>query len=340
MNKEITNVSIDVLKVHPRNTEFFDDISGAEYEEFKNSIKEEGIISEIIVAPDMTIISGHQRYKAAKELGIKMIPIRIREDLIDEDKKLKVLLAANFGRSKNDDAKQRKVAVEYVRLCGYGHGEIGKNHSQNSQNENSEKLTLEEIAKRLGTSKANLTRALSIERNLTESMKELLDTGVISKTVASDVITSLSKDEQEELIKSMDITQKITQKQVQQYINEIKQLKENPPIPSDYNSTKRELLDYKNDYNNLKSQFNEKVLELQELRKQIENMKVTEPTEQYNKKLKDSTIFFCSKVADFIENVWLSDHLNELPDYERKSYVNAVKTIYAWAENLLSNIND
>lgn len=344
MNKEITNVSIDVLKVHPRNTEFFDDISGAEYEEFKNSIKEEGIISEIIVAPDMTIISGHQRYKAAKELGIKMIPIRIREDLIDEDKKLKVLLAANFGRSKNDDAKQRKVAVEYVRLCGYGHGEIGENHSQNSQNENSEKLTLEEIAKRLGTSKANLTRALSIERNLTESMKELLDTGVISKTVASDVITSLSKDEQEELIKSMDITQKITQKQVQQYINEIKQLKENPPIPSDYNSTKRELLDYKNDYNNLKSQFNEKVLELQELRKQIENMKVTEPTEQYNKKLKDSTIFFCSKVADFIEKVggyvWLSDHLNELPDYERKSYVNAVKTIYAWAENLLSNIND
>lgn len=344
MNKEITNVSIDVLKVHPRNTEFFDDISGAEYEEFKNSIKEEGIISEIIVAPDMTIISGHQRYKAAKELGIKMIPIRIREDLIDEDKKLKVLLAANFGRSKNDDAKQRKVAVEYVRLCGYGHGEIGKNHSQNSQNENSEKLTLEEIAKRLGTSKANLTRALSIERNLTESMKELLDTGVISKTVASDVITSLSKDEQEELIKSMDITQKITQKQVQQYINEIMQLKENPPIPSDYNSTKRELLDYKNDYNNLKSQFNEKVLELQELRKQIENMKVTEPTEQYNKKLKDSTIFFCSKVADFIEKVggyvWLSDHLNELPDYERKSYVNAVKTIYAWAENLLSNIND
>lgn len=344
MNKEITNISIDVLKVHPRNTEFFDDISGAEYEEFKNSIKEEGIISEIIVAPDMTIISGHQRYKAAKELGIKMIPIRIREDLIDEDKKLKVLLAANFGRSKNNDAKQRKVAVEYVRLCGYKNGEIGKNRSQLSQSGNPEKLTLDQIANQLGTSKTNLTRALSIERNLTESMKELLDTGVISKTVASDVIASLSKDEQEELIKSMDITKKITQKEVQQYINEIKQLKENPPIPSDYDSTKRELQDYKNDYNNLKSQFNEKVSELQELRKQIENMKVTEPTEQYNKKLKDSTIFFCSKVADFIEKVggyvWLSDHLNELPDYERKSYVNAVKTIYAWAENLLSNIND
>ena len=134
MSKEITNVSIDVLKVHPRNTEFFDDISGKQYEEFKNSIKEEGIISEIIVAPDMTIISGHQRYKAAKELGIKIVPIRIREDLIDEDKKLKVLLAANFGRSKNDESKQRKVAVEYVKLCGYGHGEMGngRKKKQNS----------------------------------------------------------------------------------------------------------------------------------------------------------------------------------------------------------------
>lgn len=38
-------------------------------------------------------------------------------------------------------------------------------------------------AKQLGTSKTNLKRALSIERNLTESMKQLLDDGVISKTV-------------------------------------------------------------------------------------------------------------------------------------------------------------
>lgn len=205
-------------------------MTGDAWEAFKESIKTSGIIEPIVVTKDMTIISGHQRYKAAKELGIKMIPIRIREDLIDEDKKLKVLLAANFGRSKNDDAKQRKVAVEYVRLCGYKNGEIGKNRSQLSQSGNPEKLTLDQIANQLGTSKTNLTRALSIERNLTESMKELLDTGVISKTVASDVITSLSKDEQEDFVKSMDITQKITQKQVQQYINEIKQLKENPEI--------------------------------------------------------------------------------------------------------------
>lgn len=73
-------------------------------------------------------------------------------------------------------AKQRKVAVEYVRLCGYKNGEIGRNHFQDSHNGKAEKMTLDEIARQLGTSKTNLTRALSIERNLTDSMKELLDT--------------------------------------------------------------------------------------------------------------------------------------------------------------------
>lgn len=49
-------------------------------------------------------------------------------------------------------------------------------------------------------SKRNLQRALRIERNLTDSMKELLDTGEITKTFASDTIASLSKEDQEELI--------------------------------------------------------------------------------------------------------------------------------------------
>lgn len=42
-------------------------------------------------------------------------------------------------------------------------------------------------------STANLKRALRIERNLTDSMKELLDTGEITKTFASDTIASLIK---------------------------------------------------------------------------------------------------------------------------------------------------
>ena len=339
MANEVQNIAVDVLKVHPRNQEFFDDISGQDYENFKKSIQEEGIISEIIVAPDMTIISGHQRYKAAKELGMKMVPIRIREDLIDEDKKLKVLLAANFGRTKNDEAKQRKVAVEYVRLCGYS-----PNGDRSTEAQSGLRLTLDEIAAQLGTSKTNLKRALSIERNLTDSMKELLDTGIISKTLAADTIASLSPQEQEELISSLDTTKRITQKEMQKYIDEIHSLKANPPKPSDYDSTKRQLEDYKKDYSNLHSQFEDKVKELQDLRKQIENIKRDDPSEQYAKKLQNSVLTFCAKVSTFIEQVggyvWLTNQINEIPELEREGYIKAVHTIKSWADTMEYNINN
>ncbi len=83
MSKEIIQVSTDVLKVHPRNAEFFDDIQGKEYEQFKQSISQDGVLSPILVSPDMTIISGHQRLKACKELGIKLVPIMIIDVLIN-----------------------------------------------------------------------------------------------------------------------------------------------------------------------------------------------------------------------------------------------------------------
>ena len=54
-------------------------------------------------------------------------------------------------------------------------------------------FSLEEIAKELNMSKTSLKRALRIERNLTDSMKKLLDTGEITKTFASDTIASLIK---------------------------------------------------------------------------------------------------------------------------------------------------
>lgn len=70
-----------------------------------------------------------------------------------------------------------------MRLCGYKNGGNRKAQAQNGH-----VLTLDEIAKQLGTSTTNLKRALRIERNLTDSMKEFLDTGETTKTFASDTM--------------------------------------------------------------------------------------------------------------------------------------------------------
>lgn len=128
-----------------------------------------------------------------------LVPIKIDEDLQDEDSKLRALISNNFGRRKNDPNKDRKAIDTYVRLRGFKQGRPEKQSSMDS-------LTLDDIANELNMSKTNLKRALRIERNLTDSMKELLDDGTISKTLASDTIAFLSKEEQEELISSLDGT--------------------------------------------------------------------------------------------------------------------------------------
>ena len=369
MNNQTQYVSVDVLKVHPQNTEFFDDISGHDYEDFKKSIQEDGIISDIIVAPDMTIVSGHQRYKAAKELGIKMVPVQIREDLIDDDKKLRVLLAANFGRKKNSEAKKRKIAVEYVKLCGYKHGGDRSARGQHGP------LTTDEIATQLGISETTLKRALRIENKLTDSMKQILDEGVISQTVASDVIASLTPEEQEQLIASLPVTEKLTQKKVQEEIDKMKsnapapEVKEVQVVPEDYETLKKdnvklqkdneklknttnevvnlreEVENYKKDYHTMKRINDEQNTKITELKSEIETLK--KPADNYNdqnyiERLKRDARLFYYKANEYIKEfggyAYLSDDVNIIPIEERQRFITAVQNIKAMALKIEENI--
>lgn len=133
-----------------------------------------------------------------KDIQSEIIRQRIREGMVKELKNqmsrkqiAKVRIAYNkvsvarYNRvmKSDDEVKQRKVTVEYVKLCGYKNGEMGNGRKKECQLGAPTLLSLDEIASQLGTSKTNLKRALTIERNLTESMKQLLNDGVISKTV-------------------------------------------------------------------------------------------------------------------------------------------------------------
>lgn len=221
LEQRVVNISINDLKPHPRNSEFFDDLSGEEYEHLRDSISDVGIQAPVIAAANMTIISGHQRFRAAKELGLQVIPVIIREDIKTDEEILQQLIAGNFGRTKNNEAKRRKALAEYVRLRGCKHGD---NQWRCLGGTSSEKLTLDQIAQELGISKRELQRSLSIERNLTESMKELLDAGVIGKNLAADCIATMTPEEQEELISQLDATKKYAKSQIQPYIDKIKSL--------------------------------------------------------------------------------------------------------------------
>lgn len=334
-------ININELKPHTRNNEFFDDMTGEKWTEFLESIRTSGVIEPIVVTTDMVIVSGHQRVRACKELGIQEILCEIKS-YKDEDSIIKDLLETNIRQRGDVGGSAKKVGLrikELERLYGISHG---GNRGQEEKNSSCFK-SQSQLASDMGMDVRTL-RNYKLLAEMIPELEELLDTGIVTKTTALAVMKNLSTKEQEELVSSLDTTKKITQSQMEKYINEIKELKNNPQKPSDYDSTKRELQDYKKDYSNLQSQFNKKVTELQELRRQIENMKADETVDPYSKKLTNSTLLFCSKVSTFIEQVggyiWLTDELNKIPELEREGYIRSVHAIKAWADTMEYNINN
>ncbi len=335
-------INVSELKPHPRNNEFFDDISGAKWDTFLESVKSRGIIEPIIITPDKVIVSGHQRVRAAKELGITTVTCDVHT-YDNDDQILQELLETNLRQRGNVDGSDKQIGLrikELERLYGIQHG---NNQYERTRNNFVSTKTQEDLAAQLDMD----VRTLQNYKLLTEmipELEDLVDTGIVTKTTALAIMRNLSPEEQEELISSMDTTKKITKEKVQEYINEIKRLKENPSVPADYELIKKRANDYKSDYEHLQNEFQEKVKELQDLRKQLETMNDNSPATKYEQKLKDSVLLFCSRVANFIESVggyvWLTNEINNIPETEREGYIRSVGVIKSWADTMEYNIKN
>ncbi len=220
-------ININVLKPHPRNNEFFDDITGDSWKAFLESIKSSGIIEPIVVTQDMIIVSGHQRIRAAKELGIETIMVDIRK-YDEDDKVLKDLIETNIrqrGIGNPNPIKLGRCIKELERIYGIREGSANKQGMIVGEKFS---LTRKNLADELGID----VRTMQNYKKLTELVPELQDwveTGILAPTTAIALIKYMSPSEQEDFVKSMDITQKITKREVQQYIDKIKQLETNNP---------------------------------------------------------------------------------------------------------------
>lgn len=85
-------VGINDVRRHPRNYRTHPD---DQIEHIKQSIRENGLYRNIVVARDGTILAGHGVVRAARELGMRTIPV-VRLDLDPDDTRaLKVLAGDN-----------------------------------------------------------------------------------------------------------------------------------------------------------------------------------------------------------------------------------------------------
>ena len=242
-------ININELKPHPRNNEFFDDMSGEKWKEFIESIKTRGVIEPIVITPDKVIVSGHQRVRACKELGIKTVMCDVHT-YNSEDEILQDLLETNIRQRGDVGGSAKKVGLrikKLERIYGIkqgGSGFYGNKHTENNVEtpNNSETLkTQEQLAKEMGISVDTLNNYKKLTEMIPE-LEELVDTGIAKPTTALAIMRNLSEDEQLEMISSLDTTKKITQKQVQQYIDKIKELESREPKVidnTDYSSIER-----------------------------------------------------------------------------------------------------
>ena len=120
--------------------------------ELMASIAEKGIIEPIIVRQRGTryqIVAGERRYQAAIQVGLREIPIVIRE--VDDNEIIEIALVENIQRKDLTAFEEAEALQSLATRCGYTH---------------------EDMARRLGKSRTAITESLSLN-NMPDEVKNL-----------------------------------------------------------------------------------------------------------------------------------------------------------------------
>jgi ParB family chromosome partitioning protein len=120
--------------------------------ELMASIAEKGIIEPIIVrqrGPRFQIIAGERRYQAAIQVGLREIPIVIRE--VDDNEIIEIALVENLQRKDLTAFEEAEALSALAERCGYTH---------------------EDMARRLGKSRTSITESVSLNA-MPEEVKNL-----------------------------------------------------------------------------------------------------------------------------------------------------------------------
>ncbi|RJX18815.1 MAG: chromosome partitioning protein ParB [Desulforudis sp.] len=188
-------ISVSLLKPHPKNQDYYDDLPDEKYQEVKRSIEAHGIRDPLKVLPDYTVVSGHQRRKIAQELGLKKVPVVILDVSPEEAEYL--LIADNEERRQSDDdpirkAKRAKFLKEY---WGIHKGRPEKIHQFD------EIKTAKDVARAVGVDTPNLNRLLKLN-DLIDPLQNLVSAGKLSQAAAHS-LAFLPPEEQEELLRTL-----------------------------------------------------------------------------------------------------------------------------------------
>ncbi len=207
-------ISLKLVDIEPNRSQPRKDFDEDSLNELASSIKENGVISPIIVKRAengfYTIVAGERRWRASKKAGLKEIPAIVRE--LSEIETRKIALIENLQR-------QDLNAVEEA----LGYRELMDEHS----------LTQEEVATMMGKSRSSVANSLRL-LSLSPDVLSLVREGRISFGHAK-VIMGCDAKKQSEIAKQI-IDGELSVRQTEELLKQ-KQTKKPSGTKKDLNMT-------------------------------------------------------------------------------------------------------
>ena len=171
-------------------------------EQTVESIKQIGVVSPLIVRPDpeggFEILSGHRRLHAAQLAGLETVPVIVKE--MDDDAAIIFMVDSNLQRENilpSERAFSYKMKLEAMK---HQAGRPSKENDSQLGN-NFGKLSSEEMAEELGTSKNQIFRYIRLTNLITEIL-DMVDEKKIAFNPAVE-LSYLKPSEQKEFLEAI-----------------------------------------------------------------------------------------------------------------------------------------
>lgn len=219
-NEKIEYLNPELL--HPFENNPFQSVDENEYNELRDSIIDFGIITPLIVNKTdngYEIISGHRRWKIAKELNLDVIPVYIK--IFSKEEAVINFVDCNLNREKilpSEKARAYKMKHDTMKKQG------ARTDSTSSQ-VGTKFRSDEKLAETMPDSRMQIQRYIRLN-NLQPTLLDMVDEGRISFTLAVE-LSYLTENEQcnlIETIESEDCTPSLSQAQRMHKLSDEKNL--------------------------------------------------------------------------------------------------------------------
>lgn len=208
---------IPVEKIIPFHNHPFRLYEGKRLEDMVESIKEHGVLIPVIVrkiADGYEMLSGHNRWNAAKIAGITEIPAIIKENLTEREAYVYVIETNMLQRSFDDLLPSEKAAVLAERyekvMCQGRRNDIleeiamlsGVDVPETCGHDVHKSKSRDSIGEDYGMTGRNIARYMRLNQT-TDQIKEMVDDGTLAMVTAVE-LSYLSEEEQKQVCSVME----------------------------------------------------------------------------------------------------------------------------------------